>query len=153
MLRCGQVATLLQCVVGGCGSQVEYASAYPNCECKDDTGNYNINFIEFNGNSLSLSQECYSKLPLETRLEIVEDILKLCLKFGSHLDEVNASGQTIVDLAESAEMKALIRQFQSSGINLKCLASRVIVEKGIEYQEEVPYLIKYIQLHDRQKAL
>lgn len=102
---------------------------------------------------VSLSfQECYSKLPLETRLENVEGILKMFLKLGSHLDEVNASGQTIVDLAESEEMRSLVRQYQSSSVSLKCLASKVIISHGLEYQDSVPYLVKYVQLHDRHKG-
>lgn len=99
-----------------------------------------------------IANESYSKLPLERRLDTVESIVKVCLQFGSHLDEVNSSGMTVLDLAESEEMRALITKYQSNCISLKCLASRVIVDKGIEYQEAVPYLIRYIQLHDKLKG-
>lgn len=92
-------------------------------------------------------------MPLERRLEIVEEIIKLCLQFGAHLDEVNGRGQTLADLAESEEMRSLIWQYQSHHINLKCLASRAIVREGIVYEKNVmPFLTNYIKLHDRVKV-
>lgn len=98
-----------------------------------------------------LANECYSKLPLESRLATVEDIVKLCIRFGSHLDEVNGCGQSIVDLAESDDMKCLVRQYQSTAISLKCLASKVIVTHRIPY-DSVPFLAKFIKLHDPHKV-
>lgn len=91
-------------------------------------------------------------MPLERRLESVEEIVKLCLRFGSHLDEVNGSGQTVVDLADSEEMKGLVRQYNFNCTSLKCLASKVIVQRDIDYEESGPYLSKYIRLHDRRKG-
>lgn len=82
----------------------------------------------------------------------MEEILKVCLQFGSHLDVVNSTGRTIYDLAESDEMKALIRQYQFNNTTLKCLASRVIVQQRMDYQELVPFLRSFIQLHDRRKG-
>lgn len=117
--------------------------------------NASLEEVDHKGNTplhTLIANEGYSKLPLDARLDNVEAIAKVCLQFGCHLDEVNRSGETILELAESEEMRALVTKYHSNCVSLKCLASRVIVQRGIEYKEAVPYLVRYIQLHDRHRG-
>lgn len=103
----------------------------------------------------------------------VEEITKLFIDAGIHLDSVNCDGQTaarncssseflalhctmthshIYSLALSDHLEAFIKRHEINFTTLKCLASRVIAQQRLEYRNNVPInLEKFIQLHSADK--
>lgn len=102
----------------------------------------------------------------------VEDIVKLFIEAGVHLDCVNIEGLTASKKCSSSEfsqkfsqkiysimvfgfsdqIEAFIKRHEANLTTLKCLASRVIAQHNIEYRNSVPVnLEKFIQLHSAEK--
>lgn len=100
-----------------------------------------------------------------------EEITKLFVKAGLHVDAVNLDGSTAAECSSYSKLKnfkifknlnnivfcienlqLIIKQHEICTTTLKCLASRVIAQHKIWYRSIVPsHLEKFIQLHSRDK--
>jgi Fem-1 homolog b len=99
-----------------------------------------------------------------------EEIIRLFINAGIHLDVVNCEGATASkicplrkllfceicnkfnDIIFSEQLEVVIKRHEITQTTLKCLASRVIAQHKINYVGIVPsQLEKFIQLHSTDK--
>lgn len=104
----------------------------------------------------------------------VEEICKLFIDAGIHLDSVNVDGATAARNCSARKfyakfpvlfiataffffnfpdyLESFIKRYEINSTTLKCLASRVIAQHKISYRSSVPaHLEKFIQLHSAEK--
>lgn len=82
----------------------------------------------------------------------IEEIIKLFVESGIHLDAVNNDGLTAAQLCTSHLIESLVKSYEMQLINLKCLASRCITCHKLKYRGLVPqHLENFIQLHSAEK--
>jgi Fem-1 family protein b len=75
-----------------------------------------------------------------------ESILNLLCEGGAHLDYVNDSEQTPLDLAIIPDIKQLLKSRMK--LNLKCLCARLIRRKNVPFREKVSTsLINFVEKH------
>jgi len=60
-------------------------------------------------------------------------IVQLLINSGAHIDSMNIYNQTPFDLAQTNEIRSLLKSKQSPS-RLKCLCARLIVEKQLPYE-------------------
>ncbi len=106
------------------------------------------------------SEDEGGNFPLHLAVQLKEDSALSCvrtlLEYGGHPDAVNFDGQTALDLARKNENEQIrnevvsameVASFQYS--SLQCLASRALVNYGIDYAAVLPrYLIQFVSLHE-----
>ncbi|KAG5677884.1 hypothetical protein PVAND_007601 [Polypedilum vanderplanki] len=81
-----------------------------------------------------------------------EEIVRLFVKAGIHLDCVNIDGATASRICSLQQLESFIKRYEIENLSLKCLASRVIAQHKINYHNLVPvHLEKFIQLHSADK--
>lgn len=81
---------------------------------------------------------------------IGESIIKFLLQAGSHIDVLNNVGESPVALMENQGVPI----FPLNYINLRCLSSRVIMNCGIPYKNEIPQaLVSFVEMHGKCKEL
>lgn len=81
-----------------------------------------------------------------------EEIIKLFVKAGIHLDCVNVDGATASRTCSMQQLESFIKRYEVKHTTLKCLASRVIAQHKINYRNLLPFhLEKFIQLHSADK--
>lgn len=77
-----------------------------------------------------------------------EPIIKFLLQAGSHIDVFNDDGDCAVVLMENQGLPF----YPLNYINLRCLASRVIMKYNIPYRNEIPNaLVSFVEMHGKCK--
>jgi hypothetical protein len=75
-----------------------------------------------------------------------ESILNLLCDADAHLDCVNASGETPVDLAYNLNTKQLFRS--RTKLSLKCLCARLIRKNSVPFRQTiVASLVSFVEKH------
>ncbi|KAM7345903.1 protein fem-1 homolog B isoform 1-T4 [Cochliomyia hominivorax] len=81
-----------------------------------------------------------------------EEIVKVLVDAGAHLDAINAEGLTPAQVGHVGELRNIILGYENSLTSLKCIASRCIAINKIRYKGFVPKVLEsYIQIHSAEK--
>ncbi|KAM7344446.1 protein fem-1 homolog B-like [Cochliomyia hominivorax] len=81
-----------------------------------------------------------------------EQIIKLLVDAGAHLDAINAQDLTPAQVDHIGGLRNIILGYENSLTSLKCIASRCIANNKIRYKGLVPKVLEsYIQIHSAEK--
>lgn len=123
-------------------------------ECKYNPNNYSGGESSFHFVvSLIIDLECRSLMTKESFNEEKSTyrIIEKFLAYGTHADIQNKNGLTANDILE--ENHIYDTSLMQASINLKCLASRKIVEYGLKYENLVPLnTYQTIRMHQIEKT-
>jgi hypothetical protein len=76
-------------------------------------------------------------------------VVQCLLDFGAHIDSMNIHQQTSLDIAQTNEIRTLLKSKQTPS-RLKCQCARLIIEKQLSYEflwPEETDMNKFLFLH------
>ena len=78
----------------------------------------------------------------------LQESLTLLLENGAHIDSVNATGKTAMDIATTKDARTVIRKYMEIPVQLRCLAAKTIKGHGVQYQGILPSSLQnFVELH------
>ncbi len=87
--------------------------------------------------------------------ESAPDVIRALLEYGAHTDAVNFENVTALQLATSRDCRPVpgvvevLMSASTNHLSLQCLASRALIQNGIEYSKVLPTrLIKFVSWHE-----
>ncbi len=87
--------------------------------------------------------------------ESAPECIRALLEYGAHTDAVNFENKTALELAKSLDpppvpgVVAKLLTATTNHLSLQCLASRALIQNGIEYSQVLPVrLIKFVSWHE-----
>ena len=108
-----------------------------------------INDVGWDGRTLL--QVALKKAVNAYKVERIEEVIKILLEYGAHVDTTNSKGLTLFsDLVKSKlpSYKALC--FPHLPLSLYCIAANAVAKYCIPYQGLPSHVIDFIKLHDPQ---
>ena len=104
----------------------------------------NVNALDDNGDTAL--HVCMRQLTSDVESGLVEQTAQVLLAHQVHVDTRNKKRESVTDMSSAHPSLAGLRLFDY--VSLKCLASTVIRQHNIPFEDEIPAnLIPFLQLH------